>query len=89
MTSLRGASRQIVEKEQCGIFYDDAKSLIEGITQLNKLLSVKERMSQNALNLFHREFDSSRVYSDFYRFLETTAKTPPKQNIQPLNYEQV
>lgn len=73
LTSLRGASRQILEKENCGKYYQDASSLLESITRIHYSTLEKEQMTQNALNLFHREFDASQVYSDFYKFLEATA----------------
>ncbi|MEA4859900.1 MAG: glycosyltransferase [Sphaerochaeta sp.] len=73
LTSLRGASRQILEKENCGTYYQDASSLLECITRIYYSTLEKEQMTQNALNLFHREFDASQVYSDFYKFLEATA----------------
>lgn len=73
LTSLRGASRQILEKENCGTYYQDASSLLESITRIHYSTLEKEQMSQNALSLFHREFDASQVYSDFYKFLEATA----------------
>jgi glycosyltransferase involved in cell wall biosynthesis len=73
LTSLRGASRQILEKENCGTYYQDASSLLESITRIYHSTLEKEQMSQNALNLFYREFDASRVYSDFHKFLEATA----------------
>lgn len=72
-TSLKGASRQILEKEHCGAYYDDASSLLESIARLKNFPLEKKQMTQNALSLFHREFDASRVYSDFYKFLEATA----------------
>lgn len=73
LSSLKGSSRRILEKERCGAYYENAKSLLESITKINSSPFDKQRMSQNALNLFHREFDASRVYSDFYKFLEATA----------------
>lgn len=73
LTSLKGTSRQLLEKEHCGAYYHDASSLLECIARINNAPPEKKKMSQNALNLFHREFDASRVYSDFYKFLEATA----------------
>lgn len=73
LTSLKGASRQMLEKERCGAYYHDASSLLESIVRIRNTPLEKDQMIQNALNLFHREFDASRVYSDFYKFLETTA----------------
>ena len=73
LTSLKGASKLILEKEHCGAYYHDASSLLESIARLNNSSREKEQMAQNALSLFHREFDASRVYSDFYKFLEATA----------------
>ena len=78
LTSLKGASRKILEKEQCGTYYDNGKSFLESIAQINSSSSEKERMSQNALNLFHREFDASQVYSDFYSFLEAMVDNPER-----------
>ncbi len=88
LTSLKGVSKQILEKEHCGAYYHDAYSLLESIARLKNSPIEKEQMAQNALSLFHREFDASRVYSDFYRFLESIA-LGSKTKGQTTNYEQI
>ena len=88
LTSLKGTSRQILEKEHCGAYYHDASSLLENVARLKDSPLEKEQMTQNALSLFHREFDASRVYSDFYRFLESRTLVS-KTKGQTTNYEQI
>jgi glycosyltransferase involved in cell wall biosynthesis len=88
LTSLKGASKQFLENEHCGAYYHDASSLLESIARLKNSPLEKEQMTQNALSLFHREFDASRVYSDFYRFLESRALVS-KTKGQTTNYEQI
>lgn len=88
LTSLKGASRQLVEEKHCGVYYHNASSLLESIARLKDSPLEKEQMTQNSLSLFHREFDASRVYSDFYRFLESRALVS-KTKGQTTNYEQI
>jgi len=88
LTSLKGASRQIVEKENCGAYYHDAVSLLEVIELINSSSIEKRRMSQNSLNLFYKEFDASKVYSDFYRLLESQANVYQNKG-RTINYEQI
>jgi len=73
LSSLKGNSRQILERENCGCYYCDANSLIEGIEQIINSPTSKTIMSQNALNLFNREFNAAHVYSEFFKFIEVLA----------------
>lgn len=71
LTSLKGLSKQIVEQTGCGLYYADAHSLVTTIDNLKGNVQLLRTMSKNALDLYCREFDASKVYYDFYKFLES------------------
>lgn len=71
LTSLKGDSRRILEEERCGAYYANADALLAIIQKLNNNGKELETMSNNALDLYHREFDASKVYYEFYKFLES------------------
>ncbi|MGH0051833.1 MAG: glycosyltransferase [Sphaerochaetaceae bacterium] len=73
LTSLKGASREIIERENCGRYYDTAESLLNTLSNINQNAPLKEEMAKNALRLFRNEFDASKVYDDFYLFLQVMA----------------
>lgn len=73
LTSLKGASRAILERENCGRYYDTAESLLDMLSNINKNPQLKERMAENSLCLFKNEFDASKVYNEFYSFLQVVA----------------
>nr|WP_319473669.1 glycosyltransferase [uncultured Sphaerochaeta sp.] len=73
LTSLKGASREILLRENCGKFYDTAESFLDTITDINVNPLLREEMAENALRLFKKEFDASKVYDDFYSFLQVMA----------------
>lgn len=70
LTSLKGLSRELVEKENCGVYYYNSQSLIDSIESIRTDQQKINVMSNNAKDLFMREFDAEAVYSDFYIFLE-------------------
>jgi glycosyltransferase involved in cell wall biosynthesis len=74
LTSLKGASRAILERENCGRYYDTAESLLDMLSNINKNPQLKERMAENSLCLFKNEFDASKVYNEFYSFLQVVAE---------------
>lgn len=76
LTSLEGDSRRILEEEHCGAYYSDADMLLDAIQKLNSNRKELETMSKNALSLYHKEFDASKVYYDFYKFLESLTRIP-------------
>ena len=71
LTSLTGSSRAILEKEQCGYFYQNSEELLSIILKLKNNSIQINIMRDNARNLFHKEFDASVVYSNFYTFLDS------------------
>jgi glycosyltransferase involved in cell wall biosynthesis len=70
LTELRGLSRTLVEKYQCGFFYQNADSLLSSIEIIKNNQNLQKQMSLNALELFKQQFDSSKVYGDFCDFIE-------------------
>ncbi|MCK9524245.1 MAG: glycosyltransferase [Proteobacteria bacterium] len=79
LTSLKGDSRRILEEEHCGAYYSDAQTLLAAINNLKGNTQLLETMSKNALGLYHREFDASKVYHDFYKFLKSLARDFKKE----------
>jgi glycosyltransferase involved in cell wall biosynthesis len=75
LTSLKGASRQILERKNCGRYYDSAESLLDTISNINESPHLIEEMTGNALRLFKNEFVASKVYDDFYLFLKELVDT--------------
>lgn len=71
LTSLTGASRTILEQGQCGYYYKNSDELLSIIIELIKNSEKINVMRDNARCLFHKEFDASIVYSNFYIFLDT------------------
>ena len=69
LTSLTGASKTILEREQCGYYYKNSEELLSIVLELKSNVSQINTMKKNARNLFHKEFDASVVYSRFYSFL--------------------
>jgi glycosyltransferase involved in cell wall biosynthesis len=69
LTSLTGSSRTILEQEQCGFYYKNSEELLATILELKNNPDKLTIMRDNALKLFHNEFDASVVYSGFYKFL--------------------
>lgn len=74
LTSLRGLSKTKVEENACGAYYDSADSLISTIESIKNDRARAEIMSDNALALFHAEFNASTVYKEFSNFLESLAE---------------
>lgn len=85
-TSLKGASKRLIEEKECGFYYDSAYSLIKKIKQINDSKVKKKQMSENALNLFYKEFDANKVYPEFYKYLEKLATTVNFKG-ENINYE--
>ena len=69
LTSLTGASKTILEREQCGYYYKNSEELLSIVLELKSNVSQINTMKKNARNLFHKEFDASVVYSRLYSFL--------------------
>lgn len=74
LTSLQGLSKTKVEENACGAYYDSADSLISTIESINNDRAKVKQMSDNALDLFHAEFDASTVYTEFSNFLESLTR---------------
>lgn len=74
LTSLQGLSKTKVEENACGAYYDSADSLISSIESIKNDRAKVKKMSDNALALFHSEFDASTVYTKFSKFLESLAR---------------
>ena len=73
LTSLMGASRELLERENCGRYYDTTESFLSTISSINESLQLKNEMTKNALRLFENEFNAAKVYDDFYSFLQVVA----------------
>lgn len=73
LTSLKGLSREILEREECGMYYSDADSLLESISQIRSKPNQLKAMAANGKRLFTEAFDASKVYTDFCVFLEDLA----------------
>ena len=74
LTSLQGLSKTKVEENACGAYYDSADTLISTIESIKNDRAKVKQMSDNALDLFHAEFDASTVYTEFSNFLESLTR---------------
>ena len=54
LTSLKGLSRELVEKENCGVYYYNSQSLIDSIESIRTDQQKINVMSNNAKDLFMR-----------------------------------
>lgn len=62
LTSLAGLSRQVVERENCGMYFDSAESLNEIIEKYYSDEKFLEAQSQSAWHLYQKQFDADTVY---------------------------
>lgn len=87
LSSLRGASRVLLEKYRCGFYYDSADALLAHINQLKSDDSLRFEMSRNAKALFSSDFDASVVYTQFCQFLESLATGSDTPSAKVLHHE--
>lgn len=70
LTTLRGLSRQVVEDNQCGAYFDSPESLNKLIAQYKSNPDAYTAERTNALNLFRESFDADVVYGNLVKEAE-------------------
>lgn len=87
LSSLKGDSRRILEEERCGVYYSDIDALLSLIQKLNNDSKERETMKKNALDLYYREFNASKVYYKFYKFLESLILDSKEKQGRSIDHE--
>jgi glycosyltransferase involved in cell wall biosynthesis len=72
ISSLRGESCELLEAENCGVYFDPNESgqLAESMVELLSDEIALRSMAESALNIFNRRFSARSVYSDLADHLE-------------------
>ena len=73
LTSLSGFSKTVVEEKQCGMYFKDSDELNEKIQMYFEDRKLLEEQSQNALDLFNKDFSADIVYNKFLKDIENLA----------------
>jgi glycosyltransferase involved in cell wall biosynthesis len=71
LSSLKGEVQELLEKENCGITYENnnPESLVTALTFLYENPSELEKMSQNSKNAFNSNFTAEKIYTDMANYL--------------------
>jgi glycosyltransferase involved in cell wall biosynthesis len=76
LSPLRGEVGSLISGSEIGMSYSSStgKTLFECIEELSATPSFRDRLSHNALQLFHRRFSFETVYSGLVKHLEMLAR---------------
>lgn len=80
ITSLHGEVGKLIKANNIGFLYEDHKDLNKIIIKLVNDKSLQREMSENASNLYNREFEFNSVYGDFVNHLEWVYDNWEKEN---------
>lgn len=70
LTTLKGLSRQLVEENHCGAYFDSSEDLNRLIARYKSNPSEYATERENALNLFRKSFDADVVYGNLVKEAE-------------------
>lgn len=74
LTSLKGVTRQVIEKEQIGFCYDNVDELIEYLKMLASNIFIRDEISKRAGEVFVQRYSSEVVYEKFADHCEMICK---------------
>jgi glycosyltransferase involved in cell wall biosynthesis len=77
VSSLKGVLEKLIKKEQCGLCYENGEcdGLISALKYLYDNPLGRERLSENSLRLYKREFMSDTIYSRMSEQLREIAES--------------
>ena len=74
LTSLKGITQQVIEKEQIGFSYDNVDELIEYLKMLTSNMMIRGEISKRASDVFVQSYSSEVVYEKFADHCEMICK---------------
>jgi glycosyltransferase involved in cell wall biosynthesis len=74
----KGVLAELLATERCGLSYDigDAAGLVELAVRLEQEPGLRERLAENARQLFARSFAAEKVYGEMMEYLEKIVRGP-------------
>ena len=69
VTNLGGITRQTLEENQAGFFYEDSTGLADILISLSTDDALLRQQSENTLQMFEKHFNSDKVYADYVEHL--------------------
>lgn len=67
---ITGEMKEIVEKNNCGFYYDSPKDLVEKIMSLYEKKERVKEMQMNSKEVYNKKFNSEIVYYEMVTYLE-------------------
>jgi glycosyltransferase involved in cell wall biosynthesis len=65
LTSLKGITQEVIDKERIGFSYGSEIELIEYLKMLNSNTSIRDEMSKRSVAVFNQTYSSAVVYEKF------------------------